>query len=87
MARALRIEYSGAFYHIMHRGNAGFDIFKSESDREKFLEYLGKSVVCYELKIHSYCLMAITLSLANRDTTTESESGDKMDQRKLRCVF
>ena len=57
MARPLRIEYSGAFYHVMHRGNAGSDIFKSDRDREKFLEYIGKAVERYDIKIHSYCLM------------------------------
>ena len=41
----------------MHRGNAGSDIFKSVRDREKFLEYVGKAVERYEIKIHSYCLM------------------------------
>jgi len=44
MERPLRIEYPGAFYHVMHRGNAGSDIFKSVRDREKFLEYVGKAV-------------------------------------------
>jgi putative transposase len=57
MTRPLRIEYPGAFYHVMHRGNAGSDIFKSIRDREKFLEYVGKAVERYEIKIHSYCLM------------------------------
>ena len=57
MARLLRIEYPGAFYHVMHRGNAGSDIFKSVRDREKFLEYVGKAVARYEIKIHTYCLM------------------------------
>ena len=57
MARPLRIEYPGAFYHVMHRGNAGSDIFKSTRDREKFLEYVGKAVARYEIKIHTYCLM------------------------------
>jgi putative transposase len=57
MARPLRIEYPGAFYHVMHRGNAGSDIFKSIKDRETFLEYIGKAVERYELKIHTYCLM------------------------------
>jgi len=27
MARALRIEYPGAFYHVINRDNAGDDIF------------------------------------------------------------
>lgn len=57
MARPLRIEYPGAFYHVMHRGNGGMDIFKSDRDREKFLEYLGKAVNRYGIKVHSYCLM------------------------------
>ncbi len=57
MARALRIEYPGAFYHVMHRGNAGSDIFKSERDRERFLEYLDKAVERYRLRVHTYCLM------------------------------
>ena len=61
MARALRIEYPGAFYHVMHRGNAGTDIYKNDMDRETFLEYLGKSVARYELKIHTYCLKIFCL--------------------------
>ena len=48
MARPLRIEYSGAFYHVMHRGNAGSDIFKSERDREKILEYFKKAAERYK---------------------------------------
>ena len=38
MARPLRIEYSGAYYHVINRGNAGENIFIDERDREKFLE-------------------------------------------------
>jgi len=57
MARPLRIEFPGAFYHVMHRGNGGLNIFKSKRDREKFLGYLGKAVKRYGLKIHTYCLM------------------------------
>ena len=57
MARPLRIEYSGAFYHVMNRGNAGEKIFKGKRDREKFLEYVEKAVERFSLVIHSYCLM------------------------------
>lgn len=58
MARPLRVEYPGAFYHVMNRGNAGENIFRSESDREKFLEYLGKAVKRFSIKLHTYCLMS-----------------------------
>ena len=57
MARPLRIQYPGAFYHVMHRGNVGSDLFKTESDRGKFLEYLRQAVQRYAIKVHTYCLM------------------------------
>ncbi|GJQ23525.1 MAG: hypothetical protein HBSAPP01_13150 [Candidatus Brocadia sapporoensis] len=39
MARSLRIEYSGAYYHVINRGNAGGNIFIDERDRKKFRNY------------------------------------------------
>ena len=57
MARPIRIEFPGAFYHVINRGNAGTDVFKSDRDREKFLEYVGKAAKRYEIKVHTYCLM------------------------------
>lgn len=57
MARPLRVEYPGAFYHVMNRGNAGDDIFISERDREKFQEYLSLAKERFSLIIHTYCLM------------------------------
>ena len=57
MARPLRIEYSGAFYHITSRGNERRDVFKSQRDREKFLSYLESATERYGAAIHVYCLM------------------------------
>jgi REP element-mobilizing transposase RayT len=57
MARPLRIEYPGAFYHVTSRGNKQRDVFKSQRDREKFLSYLGSATERYGAVIHSYCLM------------------------------
>jgi hypothetical protein len=34
MARPLRIEIPGAFYHVMNRGNTGMDIYRSEPGDE-----------------------------------------------------
>ena len=39
MARPLRIEFPGAFYHVMNRGNTGMNIYRSQRDWEKLLEY------------------------------------------------
>lgn len=57
MARPLRIEYPGAFYHVTARGNEQKDIFKSRADREQFLAYLGSASERYGAVIHAYCLM------------------------------
>jgi REP element-mobilizing transposase RayT len=57
MARPLRIEYPGAFYHITARGNEGKEIFKSTRDRQKFLFYLESATQRYQAIIHVYCLM------------------------------
>ncbi|MCB2217809.1 REP-associated tyrosine transposase [Desulfofustis glycolicus] len=58
MARPLRIEYPGAFYHVTSRGNERKDIFKSVRDREKFLSFLESAVTRYGAVIHAYCLMS-----------------------------
>jgi putative transposase len=53
----LRIEYPGAFYHIVQRGNEKREIFTSDSERERFLSYLEALTIRYHVKIHTYCLM------------------------------
>jgi len=40
MARQLRVNYPGTFYHVTSRGNEQTAVFKNKRDREKFLEYL-----------------------------------------------
>ncbi len=38
MARQLRVEYEGAIYHVMNRGDRRQPIFIDEKDRQVFLE-------------------------------------------------
>jgi len=42
MARAARIEYGGAFYHVMARGNRRERIFRDEADRLLFYQTPGR---------------------------------------------
>ena len=51
MARPLRIEYPGAYYHVINRGNAGENIFLNDRDKEKFLEYLGTATERFSIII------------------------------------
>ena len=58
MARPLRVEYPGAYYHVINRGNNQEKIFKNDRDKEKFLEYLAKANQRFSIIIHTYCLMS-----------------------------
>src|SRR5690349_3279300 len=57
MARKLRVQYEGAIYHIMSRGNRRGDIFLDETDRQLFLETLGEACAKTDWQIHAWCLM------------------------------
>lgn len=41
MSRPLRIQFPGAYYHVMNRGLAYQSIFKTNRDWETFLNLLG----------------------------------------------
>ncbi len=57
MARPLRIEYPGACYHVMNRGNDRREIYHHDRDYELFIEKLGNFSEAYHVKMRSYCLM------------------------------
>lgn len=57
MARKPRIEFAGAFYHIMSRGTAKQDIFVDDMDRLEFLDILSDVVSRYGWICHAFCLM------------------------------
>jgi len=57
MARALRIEYEGAFYHVTSRGNKRKKVFFSKSDYQRFKSYLESAIEKYDYRLHAYVLM------------------------------
>ncbi|MGC1135805.1 MAG: transposase [Nitrososphaeraceae archaeon] len=57
MARALRLAFEGACYHITSRGNRKENIFYSDSDKKVFLEKLNETLNKYQFICHAYCLM------------------------------
>ncbi|MBI2985504.1 MAG: transposase [Deltaproteobacteria bacterium] len=57
MARPLRIEYPGAYYHVTSRGNEQKPIFRDNQDRGKFLDLLGRAAEQFHLRVHAYVLM------------------------------
>ena len=60
MARAVRIEYVGAFYHVMARGNRRKRIFRGEADRLLFYQTLGEAGARVVLMSNHYHLMVET---------------------------
>jgi REP element-mobilizing transposase RayT len=57
MARPLRIEYPGAWYHVTCRGNEKRNIFRDDADRAKWLEILSANLKLYGIELHVYVLM------------------------------
>ena len=57
MGRKPRIEYAGATYHVMCRGNRREDIFENDGDRKIFLKTLGEVCERTGWKVCAYVLM------------------------------
>jgi REP element-mobilizing transposase RayT len=57
MPRSPRIEYTGAVYHVMCRGDHREAIFKGDEDRRLFIETLGQVCERTGWRIHGYVLM------------------------------
>jgi REP element-mobilizing transposase RayT len=57
MPRQLRIQYPGAMYHVMSRGDRREDIFLDDVDRQDFLKTLAEACQKTDWQVHAYCLM------------------------------
>jgi len=57
MARALRIQFPGAYYHLTCRGVEQRSIYECDQDRRQFLVLLERSLVDYQVVLHAYILM------------------------------
>ena len=58
MPRQLRIQYEGAIYHLMSRGDRREEIFRDHLDRKRFVETLGIACGKTGWQVHAYCLMS-----------------------------
>lgn len=58
MARGIRVEYAGAFYHVMARGNRRERIFRDQSDRRFFCQTLGEACERAGWRVHAWALMS-----------------------------
>lgn len=58
MARRLRIQYPGAIYHVMARGNGRQRIVRGPDDSERFLEGLSRSVARFDWRIYAFAILS-----------------------------
>jgi putative transposase len=57
MARKPRLEWKGASYHVMARGNERARIFKGKADYELFIQTLEQSIERFGISLHGWVLM------------------------------
>ena len=57
MPRKMRVEYPGAIYHVMSRGDRRDDIFLDDVDRQDYLKTLAETCQKTGFQVHAYCLM------------------------------
>lgn len=57
MPRPLRIQYPGAVYHVMNRGNGRQAIFADAADARRFMQLLEEIAAPLDWRFHAYCLM------------------------------
>lgn len=58
MSRPLRIEFPGAWYHVMNRGRRSEAIFSDKEDYSGFLDLLIEISEIWNVNIAAYCLMS-----------------------------
>ena len=58
MARKARVEFEGAVYHVLDRGDRREAIFQDEADRRRFLETLGEACARTGWRVHAFVLMS-----------------------------
>ena len=57
MARKLRMEFPGAVYHVMSRGDHQEAIYRDDEDRSLFLDTFGEACMKTGWRIHAFVLM------------------------------
>lgn len=57
VARKLRIQFEGAIYHVINRGNYRRDLFETAGTAEAFLAVLFEATARYGWRLHAFALM------------------------------
>src|SRR5262249_37921539 len=58
MPRRLRIQYPGAIYHVMARGNGRQDIVRDDADRDRLQQELDRAAVRFGWKVYAFVILS-----------------------------
>ncbi len=58
MARPLRIDFNGAWHHVMNRGRQRENIFHDAQDYKAFIDLLKSTSEMFRVNVAAYCLMS-----------------------------
>lgn len=75
MARLARIEYPGAIYHVINRGNYRRDVFATVGAAHSFVKTLQEAVTRFEWKLGAYVVMRNHFHLAVRTPQPNLSAG------------
>ena len=81
MARKLRIQYPGAIYHVMNRGDRREEMVRDDLDRHQWLKTLGEAL--WEDGLASPCLLLDeqSLSFGGRNAASNLVDGAAAQRR------
>ena len=75
MSRPWRIEFKGALYHVLSRGNEQKDIFWDDEDRNCFIRIMGEMSDRFDVNIFAYVLMDNNRASCRNKKTFEPGEG------------
>jgi REP element-mobilizing transposase RayT len=87
MPRQLRIQYQGAIYHLMSRGDRREEIFRDDLDRKSFLQTLGAACQKTGWQVHAYRLMSNHFHLVVETPRANLVEGMKMAAGHIHHAF
>ncbi len=88
MSRFARVVAPGFPHHLTHRGNRGSDVFFTEEDRERYLQWLREYCEAFGAEIWAYCLMSnhVHLIVVPRHADSLARAVGKTHMRYARSV-
>jgi hypothetical protein len=78
MARSVRVEFSGAYYHVMARGNRRAAIFLDDDDRRFFVQCLAEACEKTGWRVHAWVFDGKPLPFVHGESRSQPGGADEI---------